>query len=205
MDESGTLKGRVFPSSNQKQNVVSPVFFQQQSDKPSSLCVSQVEVSWSPSLSVYSPCSWWLSSASTSECSAIFVFTFPWRRLFMVDACKDYGNLSANVWFSPITPGRHIPNLPLWNMFVDIDTEMEKKKIIKLEMDKDIPYLSSKSLFGGVSKEFCQLFKYALYKRPHLSFTKKLVLKWITTESVNITLCKGWLLSLFTSWSRPFL
>ena len=102
-------------------------FFQAQSDKPSSLCVSQVEASWSPSLSAYSPCSWWLSSASTSECSAIFVFTFPWRRLFMVDACKDYGNLSANVWFNPITPGRHIPNLPLWNMFVDIDTEMEKK------------------------------------------------------------------------------
>lgn len=42
-------------------------------------------------------------------------------------------------------------------MFVEIDTEMEK-----LEMD--IPYLSTKSLFGGVSKEFCQLFKYALYK-----------------------------------------
>lgn len=128
MDESGTLEGRVFPSSNQKQIVVSPFFFQAQSDKPSSLCVSQVEVSWSPSLSAYFPCSWWLSSASTSECSAIFVFTFPWRRLFMVDACKDYGNLSANVWFNPITPGRHIPNLPLWNMFVDIDTEMEKKK-----------------------------------------------------------------------------
>lgn len=46
-------------------------------------------------------------------------------------------------------------------MFVEIDTEMEKKK---LEMDKDIPYLSTKSLSGGVSKEFCQLFKYALYK-----------------------------------------
>lgn len=52
-------------------------------------------------------------------------------------------------------------------MFVEIDTEMEKKN----EMDKDIPYLSTKSLFGGVSKEFCQLFKYALYKWLHLSFT----------------------------------
>lgn len=38
-------------------------------------------------------------------------------------------------------------------------------------MDKDIPYLSTKSLFGGVSKELCQLFKYALYKCLHLSFT----------------------------------
>lgn len=66
-------------------------------------------------------------------------------------------------------------------------------------MDKDIPYLSTNSLFGGVSKEFCQLFKYALYKRPYLSFTEKLVLKWITTESMNVILCKGWLLSLFTS------
>lgn len=51
-------------------------------------------------------------------------------------------------------------------MFVEIDTEKEK-----LEMDKDIPYLSTKSLFGGVSKKFCQLFKYALYKRLHLPFT----------------------------------
>lgn len=42
-------------------------------------------------------------------------------------------------------------------MFVEKDTQMEK-----LEMDKDIPYLSTKSLFGGVAKEFCQLFKYAL-------------------------------------------
>lgn len=41
-------------------------------------------------------------------------------------------------------------------MFVKIDTEME--------MDKDIPYLSTKSLFGGVSKKFRQLVKYALYK-----------------------------------------
>lgn len=51
-------------------------------------------------------------------------------------------------------------------MFVEKDTQMEK-----LEMDKDIPYLSTKSLFGGVAKEFCQLFKYALYKCLHLSFT----------------------------------
>lgn len=80
----------------------------------------------------------------------------------MVDAYKDFGTLSTNVWFHPVTSGRHIPTLPLWNMFVETDTEMETKK--KLEMDKDIPYLSTKSLFGGVSKEFCRLFKYALYK-----------------------------------------
>lgn len=75
----------------------------------------------------------------------------------MVDADEDFGTLSTIFWFRPVT--RDVPALPLWNMFVEIDTEMEK-----LEMDKDIPYLSTKSLFGGVSKEFCQLFKYALYK-----------------------------------------
>lgn len=76
----------------------------------------------------------------------------------MVDAYKDFGTLSTIFWFRPVTRDVMFQLFPS-GILVEIDTEMEK-----LEMDNDIPYLSTKSLFGGVSKEFCQLFKYALYK-----------------------------------------
>lgn len=65
-------------------------------------------------------------------------------------------------------------------------------------MDKDIPYLSTKSLFGGVAKEFCQLFKYALCMSA-LLIHSNLFKTWILTESANITLCIGWMFCLSAS------
>lgn len=77
----------------------------------------------------------------------------------MVDAYKDFGTLSTIFWFHPGNPGRHIPTLPLWDMFVEIDTEMEK-----LEMDKDIPYLSTKA-----SLEECQRSSVNFLNMPYIN------------------------------------
>lgn len=104
MDESWTLKRcRIFfPQISSK--IVSPVHFKEKLTWLH-VCVSQVGVLWLLGLSAYSPCSWWPSSAWTSECSAIFVFaSHEEEDCYVADACKDVGTLSTIVWFDPVTP-----------------------------------------------------------------------------------------------------
>lgn len=80
-------------------------------------------------------------------------------------------------------------------MFVEIDTE--RAKIGNGQRHPLFIHKKKKASSEELSKDICQLFKYALYKRLHLSFT--IILKWMMTESVNIIRCIGWLLSLFKS------
>lgn len=107
------------------------------------LCVSQVTgVSWRPSLSEHSPWSWWLCSASTSECSAIDDFT----------SCRE--TLSFVLFWS--TP---IRTLEFFRLFPPTLSLLETD-VSQLITEKKTP-----PRWSHVN------FKYALSKRLHLSFT----------------------------------
>lgn len=125
--------------------------------------MSQVEVSWCPSLSAYSPCSWWLSSAWTSECSAIFVFT----------SCEGDSLRLTPIRTLGLFPQSFVPPCNwdfIFQLFPSGICSWKMTQKWKNWKWTSLIYPQKTSL-EECQKEFCQLFKYALYKWLHLSFT----------------------------------